>query len=99
MQCGINIVCYFIFVSPGTPLASQVMVAYLHGFGLLAYKKLWPKMKPHFEEMKEKLKGSLTEEGNHLILTELTVVTEIIDPPGVADKISGAVKNAIPALA
>ena len=46
---GINIVCWFVFISPGIPLISSqyiLTVAYVHGFGLLAFRKLWPRAKP-----------------------------------------------------
>jgi hypothetical protein len=54
-QVGINIIAWFFFITPGmlpshAPISQPLTVAYLHGFGLLAYRKLWPRIKPQVEE-------------------------------------------------
>jgi hypothetical protein len=36
------------------------MVAYLHGFGLLAYRKLWPSIKDNFGDFSGELKDSMS---------------------------------------
>jgi hypothetical protein len=61
-------------------------LAYFHGFGLLAYKKVWPKVKKEFEEMQGKLN-----QGFRLIL--LTYVGEQGDEEGVAGKLKEGLAN------
>ena len=74
-QVGINIVAYFFFVTPGTlpshaRISQSLTEAYVHGFGLLAYRKLWPRIKPQVEDFT----GNFQAKSNALSLALLTGV-------------------------
>jgi hypothetical protein len=42
------------------------MLAYIHGFTLLVWRKLWPKLKPSIDELKEKIGNTLREDGKEI---------------------------------
>jgi hypothetical protein len=44
----------------------ELMLAYVHGFFLLVLRKLWPKIKPSIDELKEKIGSTLREDGKEM---------------------------------
>jgi hypothetical protein len=71
------------------PISPSLIVAYVHGFGLLAYKKLWPKLQPQVQDYADNLR-------DHGYLTSLTLLIVVKDVAEGDDK--NPLKNAEDAI-
>jgi hypothetical protein len=55
------------------------MVAYLHGFGLLAYRKLWPQISGNFGDFQGDLKESMSTYVMMLMIVEGEGVEGVVE--------------------